>query len=86
MQRTHARKGLFARFVETIRFGMAGSGTFGPSSVKLGSGLPSGFDIQDMGAVVAAWTLDVKVAVTCTIVARFPADARAYKSNGASDN
>jgi len=27
---------------------MAGSGAFGPSFLKLGSGLPSMFDIQDM--------------------------------------
>ncbi len=45
---THARNGWFARLVETIRSGMAGSGTFGPSSLKLGSGLPSMFVIQDM--------------------------------------
>ena len=48
IQRAHARKGRFARFVETIRFGMAGSGTFGSSSLKLGSGLPSIFANQDM--------------------------------------
>jgi|SRR6266850_2277830 len=67
---THARKGRFARLVETMRFGMAGSGTFGPSSVKLGSGLPSGFDIQDMGAVewLQLRTFGVKVVVTCTVV------------------
>lgn len=47
-QKTHARNGWFARFVETMRFGMAGSGTFGPSSLKLGSGLPSVFANQDM--------------------------------------
>jgi hypothetical protein len=48
VQRTHARKGRFARFVDTMRFGMAGSGTFGSSSLKLGSGLPSIFANQDM--------------------------------------
>ena len=48
IQGTHARKGRFARFVETMRFGMAGSGTFGSSSLKLGSGLPSIFANQDM--------------------------------------
>lgn len=48
MLRTHAKKGWFARLVETMRFGMAGSGTLGPSSLKLGSGLPSMFVIQDM--------------------------------------
>lgn len=30
---------------------MAGSGTFGPSSLKLGSGLPSMFEIQDIVVV-----------------------------------
>ena len=45
---THARNGWFARLVETIRSGMAGSGTLGPSSLKVGSGLPSMLAIQDM--------------------------------------
>lgn len=46
--KTHFKNGWFARLVETIRSGMAGSGTLGPSSLKLGSGFPSGFVIQDI--------------------------------------
>jgi hypothetical protein len=49
---TYFRNGWFARLVETIRFGMAGSGTLGPSSLKLGSGFPSMFVIHDMLVVV----------------------------------
>jgi hypothetical protein len=66
VRKTHARNGWFARLVETIRSGMAGSGTFGPSSLKLGSGLPSMFEIQDIFSFLLL-AVSVTVSVRATV-------------------